>query len=138
MKRLHRPDLFTWSCFDESRNVDFFSVAWIRAGGNVLIDPLTMSGHDRAHFQGLGGAALIIVTNSDHVRGAPALAQGGCHPVRATGRAGHASPAVRPLAGRECRVEQDPRRCYPARTTGSRHFPRETSWARIGDIDINR
>jgi hypothetical protein len=76
MKRLHRPDLFTWSCFDESRNVDFFSVAWIRAGGNVLIDPLTMSGHDRAHFQGLGGAALIIVTNSDHVRGAPALAQG--------------------------------------------------------------
>jgi hypothetical protein len=62
MKRLHRPDLFTWSCFDEDRNVDFSSVAWmIRTGGNVLIDPLTMSGHDRAHLQGLGGAALIIV-----------------------------------------------------------------------------
>lgn len=75
MKRLHRPDLFTWSCFDASRNIDFSSVAWIRAGGNVLIDPLPMSDHDRAHLQGLGGAALIIVTNSDHERGAAALAQ---------------------------------------------------------------
>lgn len=75
MKRLHRPDLFAWSCFDESRNIDFSSVAWIRPGGNVLIDPLPMSDHDRAHLESLGGAALIIVTNSDHVRGAQGLAQ---------------------------------------------------------------
>jgi hypothetical protein len=75
MKRLHRPDLFAWSCFDESRNIDFCSVAWVRAGGNVLIDPLPMSDHDRAHLDGLGGATVIIVTNSDHTRGAEALAQ---------------------------------------------------------------
>src|SRR5262249_21126113 len=62
-------------CFDESRNIDFNSVAWVRPGGNVLIDPLPMSEHDRAHLQSLGGAALIVVTNSDHTRGAQALAQ---------------------------------------------------------------
>jgi hypothetical protein len=75
MKRLHRPDLFTWSCFDESRDVDFNSVAWIRPGGNVLIDPLPLSDHDRAHLQRLGGAALVIVTNGDHTRAAEAIAQ---------------------------------------------------------------
>lgn len=75
MKRLHRPDLFCWSCFDESRDIDFNSVAWIRPGGNVLIDPLPLSEHDRAHLQRLGGAAVVIVTNGDHTRAAQAIAQ---------------------------------------------------------------
>jgi hypothetical protein len=75
MKRLHRPDLYAWSCFDESRDIDFSSVAWIRPGGNVVIDPLPMSDHDRAHLERLGGAALIVITNSDHVRRAQSLAQ---------------------------------------------------------------
>jgi len=70
MKSLHRPDLFAWSRFDESRNVDFLSVTWVRPAGNLLIDPLSMSEHDRAHLQALGGAAWIIVTNSDHIRDA--------------------------------------------------------------------
>lgn len=75
MKSLHRSDLLSWSCFDEKRNVDFCSVAWIRPGGNVLIDPLPMTEHDRAHLASLGGATLIIITNSDHTRGAQGLAQ---------------------------------------------------------------
>ena len=75
MKSLHRPDLFGWSHFDEKRNVDFCGVAWIRPGGNVLIDPLPMTEHDRAHLAALGGATLIIITNSDHTRGAQGLAQ---------------------------------------------------------------
>jgi hypothetical protein len=75
MKLLHRPDLFGWSRFDESRNLDFCSVAWVRSAGNVLIDPLPMSEHDLAHLQALGGAAFIIVTNSDHTRDAQALTQ---------------------------------------------------------------
>lgn len=75
MKFLHRPDLYAWSQFDAERNIDFCSVAWIRPQGNVLIDPLPMSEHDLAHLRSLGGAALIIVTNSDHVRAAPGLAQ---------------------------------------------------------------
>jgi hypothetical protein len=75
MKLLHRPDLFSWSRFDESRNLDFSSVAWIRSGGNVVIDPLPMSDHDRAHLTSLGGAKLIVITNSDHTRDAQNVAQ---------------------------------------------------------------
>lgn len=75
MKRLHRPDLFGWSAFDESRNLDFHSVLWVRDGGNVAIDPLPLSPHDRAHLAALGGVALVVVTNSDHTRTAEALAK---------------------------------------------------------------
>jgi hypothetical protein len=70
MKQLHRPDLYGWSRFDESRNIDFHSVLWRRPEGNVLVDPLPLSIHDAAHLSELGGAALIIITNSDHVRDA--------------------------------------------------------------------
>jgi hypothetical protein len=73
MKRLHRPDLFGWSRFDESRNIDFHSVLWVRASGNVVIDPLPLSEHDAEHLGALGGATFIIVTNSDHVRDAAAV-----------------------------------------------------------------
>jgi hypothetical protein len=66
--------LFGWSRFDERRNLDFCSVAWVRPGGNVLIDPLPMIEHDFAHLEALGGAALIIITNSDHTRDAQKLA----------------------------------------------------------------
>ena len=74
MKSLHRPDLHSWSAFDESRNVDFHGLAWTREGGNVLVDPMPMSPHDRAHLDELGGAATIVVTNSDHTRAAVELA----------------------------------------------------------------
>jgi Metallo-beta-lactamase superfamily len=74
MKALHRPDLFGWSQFDEPRNLDFHSVAWIRPGRNVLIDPLPMREHDVAHLAALGGASLIVITNSDHTRAGAELA----------------------------------------------------------------
>jgi glyoxylase-like metal-dependent hydrolase (beta-lactamase superfamily II) len=75
MKQAHRPDLFVWSQFDQPRNLDFHSLAWIHPRGNVLIDPLPMSEHDRAHLETLGGAASIVITNSDHTRAAQALAE---------------------------------------------------------------
>src|SRR4051812_14808909 len=68
MKRLHRRDLFCLSVFNEPLNIDFNSFAWIRGEGNVLIDPLPLSTHDLAHLRKLGGAAWVIVTNSDHMR----------------------------------------------------------------------
>ena len=74
MKRLHRRDLFCWSVFQERLNIDFNSFAWIREGGNVLIDPLPLSEHNHDHIRELGGAAWIVVTNSDHVRGTQAAA----------------------------------------------------------------
>ena len=75
MKQLHRPDLFGWSEFNPDRNIDFHSVLWVRDAGNVLIDPLPLSTHDSEHLQTLGGAAYILITNSDHVRDAVAIAE---------------------------------------------------------------
>jgi Metallo-beta-lactamase superfamily len=75
MKLLHRPDLFSWSVFDTSRNIDFHGLAWIRSDGNVLVDPLPMSEHDLAHLTALGGAKHILITNSDHTRAAQTLAE---------------------------------------------------------------
>lgn len=74
MKRLHRPDLYGWSSFNEDRNIDFHSVVWVRPEGNVVIDPLPLSTHDQAHLGELGGIATIVITNSDHVREAKNLA----------------------------------------------------------------
>lgn len=70
MKQLHRKDLFCWSEFNPERNIDFHSILWVRQEGNILIDPLPLSVHDFNHLRQLGGAALIIVTNSDHCRDA--------------------------------------------------------------------
>ncbi|KIG16622.1 hypothetical protein DB30_04241 [Enhygromyxa salina] len=73
MRQLHRKDLWSWSVFDQARNLDFNSLAWIRADGNVLVDPLPISDHDLRHLEELGGAAWIVVTNSDHTRAAAEL-----------------------------------------------------------------
>ncbi len=73
MKSLHRADLYTWSTFDSERNVDFNAVVWVRPAGNIVVDPLQMSEHDAKHLASLGGARLIVITNSDHVRAAQAL-----------------------------------------------------------------
>lgn len=75
MKQLHRKDLFGWSEFNEDRNLDFHSVAWISEKGNILIDPLPLSPHDREHLSTLGGASLIVITNSDHIRDAEQIAK---------------------------------------------------------------
>ncbi len=73
MKMLHRPDLFGWSQFDTARNIDFHGLLWVRPDGNVVIDPLPLTDHDAAHLTALGGAAHIVITNSDHVRDAARL-----------------------------------------------------------------
>ena len=74
MKRLHRPDLFGWSVFDEARNIDFHGLVWVRGTGNVVFDPVPMCDHDRRHLESLGAVAAVIITNSDHVRAAPEIA----------------------------------------------------------------
>ena len=75
MKQLHRPDLYGWSVFDEGRNLDFHGTLWARPEGNVVIDPVPMSEHDQRHLAELGGALMVIVTNSDHVRSALEVAR---------------------------------------------------------------
>lgn len=86
MKHLHRPDLFSWAQFDLSRNVDFNGYVWVRPEGNVAIDPMPMSDHDRAHLDALGGLAWIVITNSDHTRDAARLAE--AYGARLAGPAG--------------------------------------------------
>lgn len=73
MKQLHRDDLRSWSGFDESRDIDFNGLLWLREAGNVLVDPMPLGAHDLQQLEGLGGAAIIVITNSDHVRDAQAL-----------------------------------------------------------------
>ena len=75
MRPSHRQDVFSWAIFDEPRNMDFNGWAWIRPEGNVLIDPVPMRAHDLTHLEALGGAAWIVVTNSDHLRDARSLAE---------------------------------------------------------------
>jgi hypothetical protein len=70
MKRLHRPDLFAWSVYDEGQQVDFNGVLWKREGGNVVIDPVPLAAPDWKHLAELGGAASVLLTNSAHVRAA--------------------------------------------------------------------
>ncbi|MEA5550563.1 MBL fold metallo-hydrolase [Anabaena cylindrica UHCC 0172] len=74
MKSLHRPDLYSWSCFNPARNIDFNGFAWIRPEGNILIDPVALSNHDWNHLESLGGVAWIVLTNSDHLRSAKEIA----------------------------------------------------------------
>ena len=74
MKSLHRPDLYGWSSFNPARNIDFNGIAWVRPGGNILIDPVALSNHDWNHLQSLGGVAWIVLTNSEHVRSAKEIA----------------------------------------------------------------
>ncbi|MGM3304840.1 MBL fold metallo-hydrolase [Anabaena sp. WFMT] len=74
MKSLHRNDLYSWSCFNPARNIDFNGFAWIRPEGNILIDPVALSNHDWNHLESLGGVSWIVLTNSDHLRSAKEIA----------------------------------------------------------------
>ncbi|MEE2960349.1 MAG: MBL fold metallo-hydrolase [Myxococcota bacterium] len=73
MKSLHLPNLFSWSEFNEERNIDFNSVLICLDQGNIVIDPLPLSEHDLNHVNELGGIDWIVLTNSDHIRGAAKL-----------------------------------------------------------------
>jgi len=80
MKLLHKPNLFCWSQFDEDRNIDFHSYAWVTKGDDdtdevIVFDPLPLSAHDRKHLDALGKLCHIFITNSDHIRHALELAK---------------------------------------------------------------
>lgn len=74
MKSLHKNNLYCWSQFDEDRNIDFHSYLWVRDEGNMVFDPLPLTDHDKNHLSSLGEVSHIIISNSDHVRGARELA----------------------------------------------------------------
>ncbi|MBQ0785802.1 MAG: MBL fold metallo-hydrolase [Amphritea sp.] len=75
MKLLHQSNLYCWTQFDEDRDIDFHSYLWVRDSGNVIFDPLPLTAHDENHLKSLGNVSHIIISNSDHIRNAEALAQ---------------------------------------------------------------
>ena len=75
MKSLHLTNLFSWSEFNEERNIDFNSVLICLDQGNIVVDPLPLSEHDLNHLKELGGIGWIVLTNSDHIRDAAKLQQ---------------------------------------------------------------
>ncbi|BBB30350.1 MBL fold metallo-hydrolase [Neptunomonas japonica] len=74
MKTLHKNNFYCWSVFDEDRNIDFHSYLWVRPQGNIVFDPLPQTEHDKQHLLSLGEISHILISNSDHVRDAQALA----------------------------------------------------------------
>jgi glyoxylase-like metal-dependent hydrolase (beta-lactamase superfamily II) len=74
MKTLHKHNFYCWSVFDEDRNIDFHSYVWVRPQGNIVFDPLPQTEHDKQHLLSLGQVSHILISNSDHVRNAKALA----------------------------------------------------------------
>jgi hypothetical protein len=74
MKKLHTQNLYCWSEFDKDRNIDFHSYLWVTQQGNIVFDPLPLTEHDKDHLTSLGAVKYIIISNSDHVRDAQALA----------------------------------------------------------------
>jgi hypothetical protein len=75
MKTLHKQNLFCWSQFDEDRNIDFHSYAWVTGGKVIVFDPLPLSEHDKKHLDSLGKLSHIFITNSDHIRNTESLAK---------------------------------------------------------------
>ena len=68
MKKILFDDIYAWSTFNETRQIDFNGHLWVRPEGNVLVDPVPMIESDLAQFDALGGAAWIVITNKDHER----------------------------------------------------------------------
>jgi len=76
VKKLHRPDLFAWSCFDESRDLDFNGHLLVQAEGpNIAFDPMPPSDHDARQISDLGGVDLVMISTADHVRAAAAFVE---------------------------------------------------------------
>lgn len=75
MKSVSVGDIYTWSIFNEEKQLDFNGHLLRRPEGNVLVDPVAMSDSDKRQLSELGGAKLCVVTNADHRRAVLALRQ---------------------------------------------------------------
>jgi len=71
MKRL-LDGVHTWSIFSEEKQLDFNGLHLALAGSTVLVDPPPLTEDDAAAIEKLGRPSLIILTNKDHRRAAPA------------------------------------------------------------------
>lgn len=70
MKELPGKEIYTWSTFSEEHQMDFHSFLIYLMEGNILVDPLPFSDEDEKDLRDLGPIGAIVLTNSDHIRGA--------------------------------------------------------------------
>ena len=75
MKSTRLPGVFYSAVYQPDRRIDFNGFLWVREGGNVLIDPMPLDDEQLAFVREAGGADWILVTNADHLRAAPELAE---------------------------------------------------------------
>ncbi len=75
VKRTCIEGLHYWGRYQPDRAIDFNAFFWARPDGGVLFDPLELNVAERAVLDANGGARYVIVTNFDHVRATPELAE---------------------------------------------------------------
>ncbi len=69
MKRALSDEFYSWSVFNEDRQIDFNGHLWVREGeGNILIDPVPMIDSDLEQLDSLGVVGHVVITNRDHER----------------------------------------------------------------------
>jgi glyoxylase-like metal-dependent hydrolase (beta-lactamase superfamily II) len=64
------PGAWSWSIFDEARQVDFNGHLLLTGAAPVLVDPVPMSPEVEAAVERLGPPVEVLVTNRDHRRAA--------------------------------------------------------------------
>lgn len=74
MKSTRLPGLHYSAVYQPDRRIDFNGFFWECEGGNLLIDPMPLPPDQLAYVLERGGARWILVTNADHLRAAPELA----------------------------------------------------------------
>ncbi|MCO5167552.1 MAG: hypothetical protein M9894_14490 [Planctomycetes bacterium] len=62
--------VWTWSVFDEARQVDFNGHLVDTGAGRALVDPVPWTPEDEAALERLGPPTEVILTNKDHRRAA--------------------------------------------------------------------
>jgi uncharacterized cupin superfamily protein len=73
MQELAIPDSFMWSRRQPDRKMHFNGHFFVRAEGNVAVDPVPLEADEVDEIAARGGVAWIAITNRDHRRDAVAL-----------------------------------------------------------------
>lgn len=74
MRQTVVPGVWSWSCWQPDRGLDFNSFFAEHADGNLVVDPLETDEETLAELRARGVAA-ILVTNRDHERASAGLAE---------------------------------------------------------------
>ncbi|HZW53067.1 MAG TPA: hypothetical protein VFF00_03485, partial [Candidatus Elarobacter sp.] len=83
MRQTIVPGVWSWSCWQPDRGLDFNSFFVEHDQGNLVVDPLEPDDETLAELRARGAAA-VLVTNRDHERASASVAQALGAPVIAS------------------------------------------------------